>query len=162
MNKTSINPLGNYAFSNYKNSLAAKFHPVKSKRFKDENRKIEAEKLGPGWYPLSNGISGKGIYILSTIPSRHCLNISKNARGSTGYTRAQTATPGPGTYSVPSEFGYYSNARIDSIQKNSTVIIPRTQSRHKRENSNGYIREDKKLLLNKSLPSFHTLISKLS
>jgi hypothetical protein len=158
---TSINPTGHYIFSNYKNSMAARFNPVNSKRFQEEPKKVDKEKPGPGCYQVVNGISGKGVYYLSTIPSYHAANMARGGRVTAPGSRVRTATPGPGTYSTPSEFGYYSNARIDTLQKGDKRSLNTTQYVKRKSHEVGQYFKEKRLSTNKSVPSFNTLTNKL-
>ena len=61
-------------------------------------------KPGPGHYPVYPGISKSGIYFLSKFRSSLCRTFG--ARCSDTSLSHKTQTPGPGTYRVPSDFGY--------------------------------------------------------
>ncbi|KAM3144344.1 hypothetical protein pb186bvf_003508 [Paramecium bursaria] len=102
----AINEKGRYPLSKYSNSCATIINPARSKRFpKDFSSNLYAP--APGNYKIENatGMSKDGKYFVSTLHSSGVRSFPKEARrtGSTGKER----TPAPGSYRLPSEFGYY-------------------------------------------------------
>ncbi|CAD8109883.1 unnamed protein product [Paramecium primaurelia] len=101
----AVNPVGKYPISKYNNSCATLFNPKNSKRFvKDFSTNLYAP--GPGTYPVDKtGIQKDGHYFISKFHSSNVRSFPKESRrtGSVG----KAGTPAPGSYRLPSEFGYY-------------------------------------------------------
>lgn len=99
--KVNINSLGVYFASNIPNSCAPRIAPSS-----DISRKIPVQTRipGPGSYYPKDGLSGDGSYFLSRIPSSQCRTFGRSTR-SVSVQRLQT--PGPGSYRLPSDFGFY-------------------------------------------------------
>ena len=82
---------------------------------------------GPGAYKTVNGISGKGEYFVSTIPSTKGFGFGRGARilsNSVSYSRLNT--PGPGHYRTMTEFGYIENPREDIMSKTMGSFKPKS------------------------------------
>jgi hypothetical protein len=93
---------------------------------------------GPGSYPMIPGISAKGTYFVSSMKSSLASRFLKGLRNSSLCLPARTATPGPGSYRVPSEFGYYEGSVKSETQKRSTGNLhfrPHTEAKHSRGRS---------------------------
>lgn len=99
--KVDINSLGVYYMSNIPNSCAPRIAPSM-----DIARKIPVQTRhpGPGAYHPKDGLSGDGSYFLSNISSSQCRTFGRSSR-SVSARRLQT--PGPGSYRLPSDFGFY-------------------------------------------------------
>ncbi len=80
---------------------------------------------GPGTYQPKNDISLTGNYFLSTMQSSKAMHFAKGPRIPSTKTvnGSRASTPGPGSYRVPSEFGYYEK-KGSSIEKraNKTTV----------------------------------------
>ena len=95
-NKTS----GQYVVSNVKNLESHLFPPKSSSRFP----KINNDKSpGPWSYQTDKGIIGNSK-VLSTCKSSGSVTFAMTARD---YNYGIKNTPGPGSYRLPSDFGYY-------------------------------------------------------
>jgi hypothetical protein len=95
-----MNKFGVYSISTIANSRAANWSPNKN-RFVDENQ-YKKGIPGPGEYNPSD-YSGSFGYILSTNKNMGSVKIKLDS-----YRKSSrlTATPGPGSYVPPSDFGY--------------------------------------------------------
>ena len=76
------------------------------------------------------GLNNLGEYFLSTYKSSLCRTFSQGRKNGTESSRQESIfTPGPGTYRIPSEFGYYEASqkyrletdRIDHLRTSSAV-----------------------------------------
>jgi len=105
-NKLTISPKGQYYMSKFKSSCATTFNPPKSERFKDFTDKYTKQFPGPGYYAPKEGLNENGEYFVSKYKSSNCRTFSHCDRNA---LRATTSNfvPGPGSYRLPSDFGYY-------------------------------------------------------
>lgn len=95
---------------------------------------------GPGTYKIANGISGKGEYFLSNIPSTKGFGFSKGARNlSNCGSYSRLYTPGPGRYRTLTEFGYMENIKESELLKTS----------------GGFYKKRLNRSVNKSMPKLH-------
>lgn len=102
-----MDSVGKYTVSNIPNSKAQVWSPAKSKRFKDELRHT-FEKPEPCTYNPSDTHSMNDSYILSTFKNPGIKRIIPSSIARTAGTQGiyrRNATPGPGTYILPSDFG---------------------------------------------------------
>ena len=110
---------------------------------------------GPGTYQPKDGISAKGDYFVSTMQSSKASLFSKGARNqSVVRTKSGTLIPGPGTYEVPSEFGYgNTRSRMTELRANKTTFCGFwvTPTNDKRKINTSYVKS-RGLLGNKSVP----------
>ena len=116
--KVNINSLGVYFASNIPNSRAPRIAPPS-----DISRKIPVQTRvpGPGSYNPKDGLSGDGSYFLSRIPSSQCRTFS---RGSRSVSAQRLQTPGPGSYRLPSDFGFYNSATPTGQQLSKRAATP--------------------------------------
>jgi len=119
--------------------MAKKFDPNTSLRFNGifififneqganytQNQQFQVP--GPGAYPAKIQDLSKGIYFLSTMKSAMGRAFSKGQRivNTTNISRCET--PGPGSYRVPSDFGYC----ISKTEASSQQIINRNSGINK-------------------------------
>ena len=107
--KTGISAKGSYFISKYKDSGVSSFSPKSSIRFKPFNKTTLAFP-GPGTYKPKFELAPKGDYFVSTYKSSMCRTFSTSPRDSSPAQKALDV-PGPGSYRLPSEFGYYESKR---------------------------------------------------
>ncbi|CAD8122428.1 unnamed protein product [Paramecium sonneborni] len=96
---SSINSKGIYALSQYRNSGAVLLSPPKN----SSERKIRDNTPGPGSYQEIGSIDPKGTYFCSKFSASKCNKFSRAQRTMSEY---RNKSPGPGTYKLPSEFGF--------------------------------------------------------
>ena len=103
--KPAINEKGSYFLSKFRNSPGITISPSKSSRFIDpsQNNKLTP---GPGLYSPQGGFSKDGSYFVSKFKSSMCRTHYHFDR-STLALGEKKGTPGPGSYRLPSDFGYY-------------------------------------------------------
>lgn len=111
-----MNKFGKYVLSTVPNSKAQNWSPSKN-RFLDQSRRSR-EQPGPGAYNPSDMDSNAGGYIVSNFKNTGNVKFIKPVSVQGGSTlrsrtpminRAATMTPGPGSYMLPSDFGYLEN-----------------------------------------------------
>jgi len=98
----TITDKGFYYVSKYKSSGATTINP-RSGRFNDYNPTKNVP--GPGTYDNRPTIDPKGAYFVSKFHSSMCRSFSHAQRKGLGINAE--GVPGPGSYRLPSEFGYY-------------------------------------------------------
>jgi hypothetical protein len=103
----SISKNGKYFLSKYKGSGANIISPARSHRFISFK---EGEKPGPGAYETKVGFAPNGSYFVSKFKSSLGKTFGSMSRNSS--TRKIETTPGPGSYRLPSDFGYYESASL--------------------------------------------------
>lgn len=124
--KPAIDKKGTYFLSKYKNPCAASFSPKTSARFRAFSRNSNP---GPGSYEDIEGISREGFYYLTKYRSSGVRSFAHSSRDFFGVNREAgkiyaVQTPGPGSYRVPSEFGYYeSKHKTDSVGHGGSVSV---------------------------------------
>lgn len=164
----TINPIGKYAVSHYKNSLARAFDPACSKRFASMPPRLtfvatlKQRAPGPGTYAPKDGISAQGDYFVSTMKSSKAQHFAKGPRNASLATASRTSTPGPGSYRVPSEFGYYeigTSTIADRASKTMTAGFGIRSASSYARNNTSYKKKrgdspSKGLNMNRSLPEF--------
>ncbi|EAR85445.1 sperm-tail PG-rich repeat protein (macronuclear) [Tetrahymena thermophila SB210] len=92
---------GKYFLSKYKSSGCISFSPSSSQRFP----KSSADQTpGPGTYKPIVSINPDGRYFVSKFKSSNSRSFTHSKRITNGVSQF---TPGPGSYRLPSEFGYY-------------------------------------------------------
>lgn len=109
-NIPSINDKGKYFNSKFKSSGASLFNPRTSDRFGPNFSKAR-QVPGPGHYQPKTDITPDGNYFVSNFKSSNCRSFSHSIRKAETAGQTSHITPGPGTYRLPSEFGYYEAAR---------------------------------------------------
>ena len=117
--KTGLSLKGTYFISKFKDSGASTFSPKSSIRFKPFNKTTLAFP-GPGTYKPKYEMTPEGDYFVSTYKSSNCRTFSTSARDSSPAKHALDV-PGPGSYRLPSEFGYYASKLKGSA---NTVSMP--------------------------------------
>eukprot|EP00357_Protocruzia_adherens_P022362 CAMPEP_0114987712 /NCGR_PEP_ID=MMETSP0216-20121206/9170_1 /TAXON_ID=223996 /ORGANISM="Protocruzia adherens, Strain Boccale" /LENGTH=390 /DNA_ID=CAMNT_0002350361 /DNA_START=37 /DNA_END=1209 /DNA_ORIENTATION=+ len=105
----TLNDKGKYFVSKFKNSSASVFSPPSSKRFQ---RNPGANIPGPGTYGNVE-FNATGSYFVSKFKSSFARTFSNSARNS--WSSPNLLTPGPGSYRLPSEFGYYASKNADAF-----------------------------------------------
>ena len=106
--KVSNSP-GRYVVSNIKNLEVYSFSPKSSKFPKD----FKSEAPAPGTYNIDKGFIDFNK-ILSTCKSSGSIKFGFTGRE---FDYGIKNTPGPGSYRIPSEFGYYENSKPQSSSK---------------------------------------------
>jgi len=109
---TNLSSIGKYPISTLPNSKAANWSPSK-KRFYDS---VQHTKYlpGPGAYNPSDVESTSGGYIVSNFRNTGNVKFIKpkiGLRSRTPNNKNRLNTPGPGTYLLPSDFGYCVDSR---------------------------------------------------
>jgi len=105
---TATSPTGRYPISKFNNSKAAMFSPSRSRRFYE----LKPGFPGPGTYTPTASIRDDGSYFVSKFKSSMCRTFSKGIRKNNSLISFGPAVPGPGSYRVPSEFGYYESSKL--------------------------------------------------
>lgn len=112
---------------------------------------------GPGAYEPGDGISAKGRYFLSTMQSSKAPHFLKGPRD-TSTSPSRVSTPGPGSYRVPSDFGYGQEESIEEkANKTMALSFYAQASRNLRNNTTFQMRARKGLSTNKSVPEFRVI-----
>lgn len=119
--KTGISANGSYFVSKFKDSGASTFSPKSSIRFKPHN-KMTLAFPGPGTYKPKFEMAPNGDYFVSTYKSSMCRTFSTSARESSPAKKALDV-PGPGSYRLPSEFGYYESRHKPSLHTVASAPI---------------------------------------
>ena len=102
--KLDTQPEGKYFMSAFRNSGATIFNPARSQRFAAPSR----DKLafpGPQSYLPRGGITREGSYFNSNYKNSKVRTFGSGMR-KTLSQGTFLQTPGPGTYRLPSDFGY--------------------------------------------------------
>ena len=95
-----INATGQYPLSTIPNSRVGRISP--SKRFVDLSLREAAQLPGPGAHNPRDYVNGE--YIVSTFRSKGVHSYRPSTEQAVRIRKQET--PGPGTYKVPSDFGY--------------------------------------------------------
>mmetsp|Transcript_10388 Transcript_10388/g.7752 ORF Transcript_10388/g.7752 Transcript_10388/m.7752 type:complete len:135 (+) Transcript_10388:424-828(+) len=104
--KPSLNPTGTYFVSKFRNSFAQTMAPARSQRFISLKNSPQNLNPGPGQYsPHAGEIDRAGSYFVSKFKSSMCRSHYHANRVTLSASRM--STPGPGSYRLPSDFGYY-------------------------------------------------------
>eukprot|EP00828_Plagiopyla_frontata_P015215 TRINITY_DN1977_c0_g1_i2.p4 TRINITY_DN1977_c0_g1~~TRINITY_DN1977_c0_g1_i2.p4 ORF type:complete len:162 (-),score=20.31 TRINITY_DN1977_c0_g1_i2:81-566(-) len=106
--EATVNPKGRYTLSRFSNSGANIIAPPSSKRFGP--RPYETIAPGPGMYNPKNDIEKGGEYVLSKYQSNLGKTMPHCYRKNPKLTNQET--PGPGSYRLPSEFGFYEDKNL--------------------------------------------------
>jgi hypothetical protein len=94
---------GNYVLSTIPTVKHGRISP--SKRFVDMSKGESAQKPGPGTYDPTDYINGE--YIISNFRSKAVKILRpQTEQGDRSRLAKANAVPGPGTYRLPSDFGY--------------------------------------------------------
>eukprot|EP01017_Pseudomicrothorax_dubius_P003770 TRINITY_DN10613_c0_g1_i1.p1 TRINITY_DN10613_c0_g1~~TRINITY_DN10613_c0_g1_i1.p1 ORF type:complete len:285 (+),score=39.55 TRINITY_DN10613_c0_g1_i1:144-998(+) len=112
---------GKHFVANFKNTGMVAFNPPRSKRFNDHS--FSKEVPGPGAYDTKPAIDSKGNYFISKFESSGCRTFNHEKRN---VFSLRARTPGPGTYRMPSDFGYY-----ESKYSQQAEATERARSRQK-------------------------------
>ena len=121
-NNLILNKKGSYSLSNFHNSTL--YSIGKEKRFK-YNKDITP---GPSDYNLGYLINGTGMIYNSIYKSPNSKTIAKKYKG---LFERDNGTPGPGSYTMFSEFGIYRNKNAEiglKKRKNNSVNIKNNDS----------------------------------
>lgn len=128
-----INKVGKYCLSTVPNSKAANWSPSKN-RFIDASRHVR-DRPGPGAYNPSDVESANGSYIVSNFRNTGNVKFIKpkiipgGMRSRTPMANRQM-TPGPGSYLLPSDFGYLENKNSPrNMMSTQGSVRPRLISR---------------------------------
>jgi Sperm-tail PG-rich repeat len=105
---------GRYVISTAKNLEVHTFSPKSSQRFPKESKKEAPE---PGTYNVDKGFLNN-TKILSTVKSSGSIKFGITERQ---FVYDLKKTPGPGSYRLPSEFGYYETPRNNTASLTSLV-----------------------------------------
>lgn len=108
----TITPKGKYFVSKFKSSGATLVSPARSKRFNE----LKPGNPGPGTYETPKTIEDDGSYFVSKFRSSFCRSFSHAMRKNASLENIE-ATPGPGTYKLPSEFGHYESSKVHTTTK---------------------------------------------
>ena len=130
-NNLVLNKRGHYFLSNFHNSTL--YSIGKEKRF---NYKKDITP-GPSDYNLGYLINGTGMIYNSIYKSSNSKTIAKKYRG---LFDRDNGTPGPGSYTMFSEFGIYRSKNADinlKKRKNNSVNIKNSESLNASFNSTG-------------------------
>lgn len=100
---TTIPKTGKNYYSKFKSINSGSIGPPTNSRFRDQTKTAE-EIPGPGQYTPRTGLATTGQYFLSKFKSSGTAVLAGGTRSST--QRASTDGPGPGSYILPSDFGY--------------------------------------------------------
>jgi hypothetical protein len=79
--------------------------PARSARFITLKNSPAKLNPGPGQYSPSGEFSKEGSYFVSKFSSSMCRTHYHADRST--FKTSRMSTPGPGTYRLPSDFGYY-------------------------------------------------------
>lgn len=106
---TTIPKSGRNFYSRFKSINSGSIGPPSSSRFQDDTKKTR-DVPGPGQYTPRTGLAKTGQYFLSKFKSSGSTVLAGTSRLST--QRASTDGPGPGSYRLPSDFGYPTSLRV--------------------------------------------------
>jgi len=115
----TLRPSGKYFVSKFKNSGASSFAPPRSSRFPATH---DGKYPAPGSYDLAPTISPKGSYYLSKFQSSMTRTFGHDKRSTT--QTSMHGVPGPGSYRIPSDFGYYESKHSKTAVDISIVKSP--------------------------------------
>jgi len=124
----TISPKGKYPVSKYKGSGATLIAPSRSQRFTE----LKPGFPGPGTYEPGTTISKDGSYFVSKFQASLCRTFSHSMRKNASMTNVST-TPGPGSYRLPSDFGYYESAKINKNPRSISMTKPVQEKQEKAE-----------------------------
>jgi len=116
----TISPNGRYFVSKFKNSGANTFSPSRSSRF---GANLETRAPGPGAYDLQPTLSLNGKYSVSKFKSSMVRSFGHSLRINTSATPGLHPVPGPGSYRLPSDFGFYENVPHKSISSSQMAAV---------------------------------------
>ena len=118
--QTSIPKTGRNFYSKYRSINAGSIGPPSNSRFKDVNKWLK-EVPGPGEYTPRTTFDKNGQYFLSKFKSSGTAILSSSTKSSLKTSRAETYGPGPGSYLLPSDFGYPKNYNTIKKARNKGV-----------------------------------------
>eukprot|EP00826_Nyctotherus_ovalis_P031149 TRINITY_DN2485_c0_g1_i9.p1 TRINITY_DN2485_c0_g1~~TRINITY_DN2485_c0_g1_i9.p1 ORF type:complete len:313 (-),score=56.24 TRINITY_DN2485_c0_g1_i9:125-1063(-) len=101
-----INKDGRQVLSSMESSKASNFNPPSSDRFKylfSGKRNMP----GPGEYEPIPGVSPNGKQYYANFASSRCRTFGNEARSFPKLKQSEILNPGPGAYTLPSDFGIY-------------------------------------------------------
>ncbi|CAD8195647.1 unnamed protein product [Paramecium pentaurelia] len=96
---SSINSKGIYPLSQYRNSGAIVLVPPRT----HSERKVKDNTPGPGSYKQIGNINPLGTYFCSKFGASKCNKFPRAQRSMSDH---HNSSPGPGTYKLPSDFGF--------------------------------------------------------
>lgn len=102
---TSLPGNGRNFTSKYKSVNSGLINSKGAARFAEENRK-KAETPGPGQYSPRTEFSKTGQYFLSHFKNMGTTALYRSRRQTLSELKGDKYSPGPGTYRLPSDFGY--------------------------------------------------------
>jgi len=120
-----LDSTGNYFLAKYPSSKASTFSPSKNTRF---NAKPPASSPGPGTYDPRVALTSTGEYFLSAFKSSQSRKFGK-AKSRPAST-LRTRSPGPATYTLPTEFGTYGvpfhcySRRSSVARRDASLVSP--------------------------------------
>jgi hypothetical protein len=117
-NSTVSTSPGRYVVSNIKNLEVYSFSQKGTKFPKDNKNDCPA----PGAYDVDKGFSGFNK-VLSTCKSSGSIKFGNTERQ---FNYGIKNTPGPGSYRIPSEFGYYENPAKSQTASTQSLVIKRS------------------------------------
>lgn len=107
---------GRYVVSNIKNLEVYSFSPKASSKFPKDH---QSEAPAPGAYDVDKGFLNYGK-VLSTCKSSGSIKFGFTGRE---FDYGIKNTPGPGTYRLPSEFGYYETPAKSNTASTSSLVV---------------------------------------
>jgi len=113
---------GKYFVSKFKGSGATLIAPARSKRFTE----LKSANPGPGTYDPASAITKDGSYFVSKFHSSFCRTFSHSMRKNASLN-TMAATPGPGSYKLPSDFGHYESAKANIEVSPTKVATEKVQ-----------------------------------
>lgn len=108
-----ISKMGIYPISNFQSSRAAVWSPAE--RFSDFSQRKSTKLPGPGTFNPSDVDSMHGGYLLSNFRNTGNVKFTRPKEQFVDRSvsvASRVATPGPGTYLLPSEFGHTIDSKV--------------------------------------------------
>jgi Sperm-tail PG-rich repeat len=92
-------------------------------RFNEMHIRRAAEIPGPGQYELKTDVNAQGTYFVDKYKNSQAPVFTKQSRLVTlDPSETRKITPGPGSYKMPTEFGYYEINNLGGT--GSTLTVP--------------------------------------
>mmetsp|Transcript_35612 Transcript_35612/g.34646 ORF Transcript_35612/g.34646 Transcript_35612/m.34646 type:complete len:149 (+) Transcript_35612:450-896(+) len=120
-NKPALNDKGSYFVSKFQNSMATTINPSRSVRFLQLKNSPQQLNPGPDRYSPQGHMSKDGAYFVSKFHSSMCRTHYHADRKT--LLGQSLATPGPGQYRLPSDFGYYESKNISDQRMRSSQSV---------------------------------------
>ncbi len=112
--RPTITKEGKMLMSKYRSSGATTFNPPRSARFGGEGSKHQP---GPGQYSPRLDMTKEGKYYIQKFSSSGARTFYHHNRKTMDNNSTARLSPGPGSYRMPSDFGFYESKHAKKFSR---------------------------------------------